>query len=87
MHMQLRMALEELRQEGLAAAEKLAQHEQASHVQLQAMQSAISAAQVINPLMTCSWSPPLPSSTACTAVSIRSHTNGAQWPRLLSILN
>jgi hypothetical protein len=68
-HMQLRMALEELRQEGLAAAEKLAQHEEASHVQLQALQSAISAAQVINPLMTCSWSPPLPSLTACTAVS------------------
>ncbi len=64
MHVQLRMALEELRQEGLAAAEKLALHEQASHAQLQALQSAISAAQVIHPLMACSRAPLSPSLTA-----------------------
>ena len=44
--MQLRMALDEARQEGLAAAEKLVQHEQASRVQLQALQSALTTAQV-----------------------------------------
>ena len=46
MGMQLRMELEEQRQEGLATAERLAEHQAASHGQLQALQSALSIAKV-----------------------------------------
>ena len=46
MRMQLRMELEEQRQEGLATAERLAEHQAASHGQLQALQSALSIAKV-----------------------------------------
>ena len=46
MRMQLHMELEEQRQEGLATAERLAEHQAASHGQLQALQSALSIAKV-----------------------------------------
>lgn len=46
MRMQLRMELEDERQEGLATAERLAEHQAASHGQLQALQSALSIAKV-----------------------------------------
>jgi len=48
---QLRLALEELREENSSAAEKLHQQEKASHAQLQALQSALSAAQVTSPFI------------------------------------
>ena len=44
--MQLHMALGEASQEGLAASEKLLRHEEASRVQLQALQSALTNVQV-----------------------------------------
>ena len=44
--LQLRIALEEARQEGLAADEKLRQQEEASRAQLQALQGALTDAQV-----------------------------------------
>ena len=46
MRVQLRIVLEKERQEGLAAAERLAEHQAASHGQLQALQSALSIAKV-----------------------------------------
>ena len=45
---QLHEALEEVRQEGLAANEKLRQQEEASRAQLQALQSALTDAQVMH---------------------------------------
>ena len=41
------MALDELRQEGQAAADKLSEREAASRERLKALQSALSAAQVL----------------------------------------
>ncbi len=46
--MQLHEALEGVRQEGLAANEKLRQQEEASRAQLQALQSALTDAQVMH---------------------------------------